>query len=453
MLFDAVSKLPSVRRLLTGCMALAAGVFALEGTASAQTATVTLNATGSTPHTFFAATPQQSTVQLGSWFSPTLPTTVTLTVGVPKNVQTRLLSLTAIGTCANVPAESQSVEHTVIINGTTLDLPLQVTQNWLSATCNTDPQLRIHQCGSGCGPQNLFGTPASGTVDIGGGYVVQVTVLSTAGDFRQAGQGQILTTQLLLQEADSDGDGIPDNADVCPGGDDTVDLDGDGAPDDCDACPDDPDNDVDGDGVCGDVDNCPEVANSNQSDSNNNGLGDACDCVTVNQCVTIRRGELGAVEDTFLSGDSPNWAPGTEMSLWVGLSGGGNENRALFRFDLTSIPETATVTSAQLTLAVAWNEAATGSAIHEVLGPWSEASTRLSNFTAPVDPLAAANLPAGFGLRSVDLTELVSTWVNFPATNYGIQLRDGLPTRHLVYSSEASLGNRPRLGVCYSVCQ
>ena len=40
--------------------------------------------------------------------------------------------------------------------------------------------------------------------------------------------------------ADTDGDGVGDNADICPDGDDTVDSDGDGTPDDCDtteACP------------------------------------------------------------------------------------------------------------------------------------------------------------------------------------------------------------------------
>ena len=45
----------------------------------------------------------------------------------------------------------------------------------------------------------------------------------------------------------------------------------------CDACPIDPNNDADGDGVCGDVDNCPMIANSDQADTDNDGLGNACD--------------------------------------------------------------------------------------------------------------------------------------------------------------------------------
>jgi hypothetical protein len=40
----------------------------------------------------------------------------------------------------------------------------------------------------------------------------------------------------------------------------------------CTQCP-----DTDGDGVCNAVDNCPTVANLNQADSDNDGIGDACE--------------------------------------------------------------------------------------------------------------------------------------------------------------------------------
>ena len=48
------------------------------------------------------------------------------------------------------------------------------------------------------------------------------------------------TVTFTVNFGDSDGDGVPDNVDVCPGGDDTADNDGDGVPDFCDA---DDDND------------------------------------------------------------------------------------------------------------------------------------------------------------------------------------------------------------------
>ncbi len=58
-------------------------------------------------------------------------------------------------------------------------------------------------------------------------------------------------------DPDADGDGVPDDTDACPGGDDTVDTDGDGVPDACDTCPADFFNDSDGDGTCDGADPCP----------------------------------------------------------------------------------------------------------------------------------------------------------------------------------------------------
>jgi hypothetical protein len=56
-----------------------------------------------------------------------------------------------------------------------------------------------------------------------------------------------------------------------------ADADTDGVADCVDACPQDPDNDADGDAVCGDVDNCPSIANADQADADQDGIGDACD--------------------------------------------------------------------------------------------------------------------------------------------------------------------------------
>lgn len=79
-------------------------------------------------------------------------------------------------------------------------------------------------------------------------------------------------------DPDDDGDGTPDAGDAFPlDPTETTDSDGDGQGDASDPFPNDPANDADGDGVPGDVDNCPAVANADQADSDHDGVGDLCE--------------------------------------------------------------------------------------------------------------------------------------------------------------------------------
>jgi hypothetical protein len=71
---------------------------------------------------------------------------------------------------------------------------------------------------------------------------------------------------------DSDGDGVPDNVDVCPGFDDNADADGDGVADGCDVCPGSDDNvDTDNDGTPDGCDSTPT------GDDDNDGVDNAVD--------------------------------------------------------------------------------------------------------------------------------------------------------------------------------
>ncbi len=75
---------------------------------------------------------------------------------------------------------------------------------------------------------------------------------------------------------DTDGDGFSDADDNCQWtANDQTDSDNDGLGDTCDA--DSPDSDLDADGVPSNVDNCPLTPNGDQADADGDGIGDACD--------------------------------------------------------------------------------------------------------------------------------------------------------------------------------
>jgi hypothetical protein len=92
------------------------------------------------------------------------------------------------------------------------------------------------------------------------------------------GERLLANTLLARTLPDADDDGVVDNSDNCPSVSNAnqTDSDADFIGDACDSCPADNGNDADQDGVCGNVDNCPTVPNASQQNSDGRGAGDAC---------------------------------------------------------------------------------------------------------------------------------------------------------------------------------
>ncbi len=85
-----------------------------------------------------------------------------------------------------------------------------------------------------------------------GAYEVTFTVTDS-----ELADDETITITVNDVVVDSDGDGVPDDIDICPGFDDNLDADSDGWPDSCD--------------------NCPDNFNPDQADADFDQIGDECD--------------------------------------------------------------------------------------------------------------------------------------------------------------------------------
>lgn len=175
----------------------------------------------------------------------------------------------------------------------------------------------------------------------------------------------------------------------------------------------------------------------------------------------------GGSEDTFVENISPTFNFATRPTVFIG---GGTEIRvALMRFDVSAIPQSASVCSATLRLFVGSNDSSDEFALHQVLEDWEASSAtwqiRLSpnvswsavGCGAPTSCSAtSAGLftPVGVPDTPFDVpldAAVVQGWVSQGATNYGLAIKDtGGVDAVRIRSSEYTNGMRPRLSVTYT---
>jgi hypothetical protein len=211
-------------------------------------------------------------------------------------------------------------------------------------------------------------------------------------------------------------------------------------------------DDADADAVCDDVDNCVGTANPSQADSDQNGAGDACEVV----CVTFRR-DLGSnVADAMLS----SWASSANTNFGAApLAGAGqaflsDTRQTLLSFDVSAIPTTALVVTADITVSVVTSSGTSAGAAHQVLAPWSEGSVTWNSFGGAYAGAAVASFAAGVGLRTLAVPALAQGWVDGSTPNHGIVLERGTSVGQFsrVQTSEgATAADKPQLQLCYVI--
>jgi len=189
----------------------------------------------------------------------------------------------------------------------------------------------------------------------------------------------------------------------------------------------------------------------------------APDPLTVATCVTFQRGHGGdVVADSYVKPNTLHKNFGDKPVLRVSAS-----DEALLRFDLATIPSSATITKATLKL-FANGEAGDGTIrVHRVTAPWAEASVTYASFHQAFAPevVAALRVERKTTQKSADVTQVVASWVRGTQPNHGLELdvgsdhhaardRDGDddndPTL-FVSSDGPAATRRPALEVCYSV--
>ena len=156
--------------------------------------------------------------------------------------------------------------------------------------------------------------------------------------------------------------------------------------------------------------------------------------------------------DTYVNSSDPGASYGGDTVLSVA----GNVTRTFVKFDLSLIPSTAVILSANLSLSYAGNESpATSGPVgaYRVTGSWNGSITWNTSPSVQINPVATVTVsPVTIGrLLNWSVSSLVQTWVNGSSTNYGLMLRDTNEASLEGYKLfDSNIGSQcPKLAISY----
>lgn len=172
-------------------------------------------------------------------------------------------------------------------------------------------------------------------------------------------------------------------------------------------------------------------------------------------CITIQRGAFGFVEDSEVSTAGAFNKLGANKAMRTGINQGGTSYSLLW-FDLSFIPQTATVLSATVGV---YSLAATAKTVnvHHATNVWSESTVSWANFASAFDPqpdTSFQTLPGYAGMISFNATALAQQWVNGSIPNDGFLFEQAGPDSTRFWGSEHPyLQDRPKMNICFTTIQ
>jgi hypothetical protein len=163
-------------------------------------------------------------------------------------------------------------------------------------------------------------------------------------------------------------------------------------------------------------------------------------------------------DDTFIRADAPSNNFGSDTKIEVRPDNGA-DRRGLLKFDLSSIPSNATITSATLYLYETDNKAGQVTYVYRVTSSWDEDSVTWQSWALPGGDFDDSISYFTFipdqkdCMLTMDITGLVQQWVNGTYPNHGLMLYTTGPNHIISYvtKEDTIASEQPKLDVIYVV--
>jgi hypothetical protein len=181
-------------------------------------------------------------------------------------------------------------------------------------------------------------------------------------------------------------------------------------------------------------------------------VAEAPQAVGPETCVEIRRAGKLKASDATLSAEKASTNFGQSSFALVGASSTAvpSKFRTLLKFDTTTIPANAVVTSAKIVLSQINNGAATVK-LHLATTPWDEGTVTWNSFGNAFVPSSFASFSNAGSPVQINVLAQAQGWVNGSIPNHGVLVeQDGSTFQTKIRSQEFLVeAQRPRLQICY----